>query len=106
MITLFALAQIATFIFKITRDRFYAPFHFAGGFLVATLLYSITGNYLYAVLGTLGVGVLWEVYEYLLWRFVLKDDKFKQEKQDTINDVILDFLGGVFVVVFLLLSNF
>ena len=95
LITLFVLAQIATFTFKITRNRFYSPFHFAGGFLVAFLLFSITGNYLYAVFGTLGVGVLWEIYEYLLWILVLKEKRFKQERKDTINDLILDVLGGL-----------
>ena len=105
LVTLFVLAQIATFVYKITRNRFYAPFHFSGGFLSATLLYSIYGNLLLALLGTVGIGVLWEIYEYLLWRFVLKDDKYKQEKQDTINDIVLDFGGGLTALLIFLLLN-
>jgi len=106
LISLFVLAQLATFIFKITRNRFYSLFHFAGGFLVSTLLFRLSGNYLYAIFGTLGIGVLWEIYEYLLWRFVQKDDKFKQERKDTINDIVLDFLGGITAIVIFLLNNF
>ncbi len=106
LILLFVLAQVATFKFNIIRNRFYAPFHFAGGFLVATLFYSFTGNYFYAVVGALGVGFLWEVYEYLLWRFVLKEDRFKQEKMDTIADIVLDFAGGLTAaIIFFLLLN-
>ncbi len=105
LILLFALAQIATFAFKITRNRFYSPFHFAGGFLVATYLLSLYGNYTYAILGTIVVGVLWEVYEYFLWK-ILKDDRLKQERRDTIYDIVFDFLGGLTaVVIFLLLLN-
>jgi hypothetical protein len=106
LILLFVLAQISTFKFNIIRNRFYAPFHFAGGFLVGTLLFSLTGNYIYTVFGTIGVGFLWEVYEYLLWRFVLKEDRFKQEKMDTIADIVLDFAGGLTaaIIFFLLLG--
>lgn len=95
LIVLFVLAQIATFKFNITRSRFYAPFHFAGGFLIGTLLFTISGNFAYSVSGTLAVGLLWEVYEYLLWKFVLKKKRFKQERLDTIEDVIFDFFGGL-----------
>jgi len=106
LILLFVLAQIATFVFKITRDHFYRPFHFAGGFLTASLIYSINPNILIVILGTLLVGVLWEVYEYMLWRFILKDDRFKQEREDTIEDIALGFLGGLAAVVIFLLNNF
>ncbi len=95
LIALFVLAQVSSFKFNITRSRFYAPFHFAGGFLVGTLLFSLSGNFAYAVSGTLAVGLLWEAYEYLLWRFVLKKKRFKQERGDTIEDVILDIFGGL-----------
>lgn len=106
LILLFVLAQISTFKFNIIRNRFYAPFHFAGGFLVSSLLFSLTGNFIYAVFGTLGVGFLWEVYEYLLWRFVLHEDRFRQEKMDTIADVVLDFAGGLTaVIIFYLFLN-
>lgn len=73
---------------------------------MGTLLFSLTGNYIYTVFGTIGVGLLWEVYEYLLWRFVLKEDRFKQEKMDTIVDIILDFAGGLTaaIIFFLLLG--
>lgn len=98
LVILFLLAQIATFKYSITRNRFYAPFHFVGGFLSAIFLFSFTGNYLAAVFGTIGIGVLWEIYEYLLWRFVLKEKRFKQERQDTLNDLVLDFVGGISAV--------
>lgn len=103
LISLFALAQITTFVFKITRNRFYAPFHFAGGLLLAIFFFSLFGSYTFALLATLGTGVLWEVYEYLLWKFVLKKKKFKPERKDTVQDIVLDFLGGVTAVAILLI---
>jgi len=105
LILLFALAQITTFVFKISRNRFYSPFHFAGGFLAALFSFSFVGNYLLALLLTIAIGVLWETYEYLFWKFVLKKKKFKPEREDTIQDIVLDFLGGITAVVILLLNN-
>lgn len=102
LISIFALAQIATFVFKITRNRFYNLFHFAAGILLAIFFFSFFGSYTFALLATLVTGVLWEIYEYLLWKFVLKKKKFKPERKDTVQDIVLDFLGGLTAVVILL----
>ena len=59
LVTLFVLAQIATFVFKISRNRFYTIFHFAGGFLSTLFFFSFVANYAVALFLTVLLGVLW-----------------------------------------------
>ena len=92
---LFSLSQVTAYFFKFTRNSFYSPFHFAGGFMLAFFYFGFLGNYLTVVFLILITGLLWEIYEYLLWKFILKSAKFKPERQDTINDLLLDLMGGV-----------
>jgi len=104
LISLFLVAQITTYIFGILSDRFYAPFHFLAGVMLGLLFYSITLNGLATILISLSIGTLWEVYEYLMWKFVLKKKIYKPKKSDTIADFCLDFLGvvvGIFCVIYL-----
>ena len=100
LISLYLIAQVTNFIFGIQNDKFYAPFHFAAGVMLGILFFTLTKNTFLTILLTLLIGILWEVYEYLMWKYVLKKNKFKPRRQDTINDLFLDFLGtllGIFL---------
>jgi len=101
LILLYASAQIATFVFKKTDNEFYNYFHFTGGVLVGLFMYSFTNNYLTAFLLTIVIGLLWEVHEWILWKFFYHQKKFKQEKDDTINDLVLDGVGALVALVVL-----
>lgn len=96
--TLYLVSNITSLVFGITNNRFYALFHFLGGTLATLLFLSITGGIAVSILLTLLTGIFWEIYEYLLWKYLLKRKKFKPQRQDTINDFFLDFLGAVFAV--------
>ena len=116
LIALFVLAQFAGFVLKIRSDGFYKPFHFAGGFLTAVLMFAVinkisAGQILFGDLAayvlslTVIVGILWEIYEWLLWRYFLKVKKLKPQRADTINDLMLDFLGGALAILILFLRR-
>ena len=98
---LYVLAQISTFVFDITDNEYYNYFHFTGGVLTGLLMYSFTNNYVSALLLTIVVGGLWEVHEWMLWKFFYHKKKFKQEKDDTINDLVLDSVGALTALVVL-----
>lgn len=95
------VAQIANYVFHVDNDNFFAPFHFACGALVAIIIAQILGNYGAAVYLTLVVGLAWEVYEVLLWKFVLKKKKFAPDPIDTRNDLVLDLIGAMLGVAWL-----
>lgn len=48
----------------------------------------------------LGIGVMWEIGEWGLWKYFLKKKKYRPEKQDTINDICLDVIGALAGVIF------
>ena len=100
--SLYLLSLLCGYIFKINNDNFYAPFHFTGGLLFGTFWLSITNNAFLSVILTFAVGLLWEVYEQIVWKTLIKKKRLRPGKQDTINDLILDTLGAV-VAVFLFL---
>ncbi|KKU57470.1 MAG: hypothetical protein UX80_C0015G0004 [Candidatus Amesbacteria bacterium GW2011_GWA2_47_11b] len=100
LISLYLIAQVATFIFGIRNDKFYAPFHFVAGVFLGIIFFALSKNPFSTISLTLLAGILWEVYEYSMWKHVLKKSKFKPKRQDTINDLFLDFLGtllGIFL---------
>lgn len=95
LVIIYFLSNLSGFALDIRSNRFYTLFHFAGGFLVALFFFSFLNHYLFVLILTLVTGTLWEVYEWLLWKYVLKKKKFKPERQDTINDIIVDILGAM-----------
>jgi VanZ family protein len=95
LIALFLIAQVTTFIFGVRNEKFYAPFHFGAGILLGIMFLSILKNSLAAIVLSITVGFLWEIYEQIIWKYVLKKERFKPRRQDTINDLFLDLLGSL-----------
>ncbi len=100
LIILFIADIFSVRIFKIHNDRFYSPFHFLGGLLTTFLFLGLYKNIIIALSLTIITGILWEIGEWLLWKLILKKQKYKPEARDTLNDLILDFLGGIIAVLF------
>lgn len=106
LILLFALSLLTTHVLGIRRDRFYRPFHFAGGFLSALLAIGlinaiVPGQFssgaiiVLVLLFTLIVGLLWETYEWVQWRLFLKDTWRRPTLRDTTDDLGMDILGAI-----------
>ena len=91
---------ISAKVFKIRNDKFYAPFHFLGGLLTTFLLLGLFGRILVAILVTVLVGILWEIGEWLLWKLIIKKQEYRPGGRDTVNDLLLDFLGGIAAIMF------
>mgnify|MGYP001609135552 FL=1 len=91
---------ISVKVFKIRNNKFYAPFHFLGGLLTMFLFLSLVGRILVALSLTILVGILWEITEWLWWKIVIKKQEYKPGGRDTMNDLILDFLGGITAIIF------
>ena len=91
---------ISVKVFKIRNNKFYAPFHFLGGLLTMFLFLSLVGRILVALSLTILVGILWEITEWLWWKLVIKKQEYKPGGRDTMNDLILDFLGGITAIIF------
>ena len=68
---------------------------------MALLFYGLTGSYALAIGGTLAIGVAWEIYEVIIWKYFLKARKYKPKKDDTRNDLVLDFVGSLTAVALL-----
>lgn len=102
MLFVFALAEISSFVFKIRTNIYYSFFHFVGGGLTYLFLLSIINNNIVSLIGVLVVGILWEIHEWILWKYILKKKRYKPEKKDTLNDIVLDIFGGL-TVYFLIL---
>jgi predicted membrane protein len=98
---LFILAEISGSVFKIYSNRFYSYFHFVGGALTFLFWQSLMNNLISCLLLTGLVGVLWEIYEYFDWKLFRKRKIYKPQDNDTINDLIMDMLGGLAVVIIL-----
>lgn len=92
------------------------PFHFAGGFLTGAFLFAVISKIsvsqvafgdiaAYTLTLTVIIGILWEVYEWLLWRYFLKVKKLKPQRADAINDLVLDLLGGALAVLIIFLRR-
>lgn len=108
-LTLFSLLGLAVLlvadlvsvkVFKIHNDKFYASFRFLGGLLTTFLFLGLFGRILVALSLTILAGILWEIGERLLWKLIIKKQEYRPGGRDTINDLLLDFLGGIAAIVF------
>lgn len=95
LILLVITAEICGKVLKIRSDVFYSPFHFLAGALTSIILFNLIGNKVLSVALTAVVGILWEVYERLEWKYFIKKKSWKPTKKDIISDLILDFLGAI-----------
>lgn len=95
LVLLYVLAYVCNLAFKISSDRFYSPFHFLGGFLTFIFLNSLIQKTLISLILVVLVGILWEIYEWLLWKFVNRKFFARPKKKDTTSDLIFDLLGGL-----------
>lgn len=98
LVVLYIVANICGFGLKIRNNLFFYPFHFTGGVLVALLIYNLTANKTVAFLGTISIGILWEVYEWLLWKYFLKKKEFKPQNLDTLLDILCDTAGALVIL--------
>lgn len=96
LIALFLVAQTTTFVFGVRNEKFYAPFHFGAGVFLGIIFFGLLGSPFQTIVLTIFLGILWEIYEEVMWKFFLKKRIFKPQRQDTVNDLFLDFLGSVF----------
>jgi hypothetical protein len=92
---LYFLSYVCSYLFKIRSDKFYKWFHFAGGYLIYIFTNSLINNWLISLIITIFVGIAWEIYEWLSWKYIFKRKLEKPQKKDTIDDLIKDFLGGL-----------
>lgn len=92
------LSHITTYVFHIRTDEFYSYFHLTAGILSTFLFYSFSGDYGLSIVLTLLLGIAWEIYEWYLWKLVLKKKKFQPQPDDTRNDLVVDFVGSLFGV--------
>lgn len=99
--SLVILSYITSFAFHILNDRFYSVFHLVAGILAAFFFYSLTGSYIFSVVLTQCVGVVWEVFEWYQWKWILKKKKYQPQPDDTKNDLIVDFVGSLIGVAIL-----
>lgn len=65
--------------------------HFSGGALITLIAAAYTGVGIRAVLITMTIGVLWEVYEVVIG-LSRSESKFLT---DTASDLVMDFLGAL-----------
>lgn len=98
LIILYIGAKISTVVFKIYNDAFYSPFHFAAGVATSMFFWSLTQNIIISIVGTIIIGLLWEVWERIEWKYFLKDKRLKPKKMDTIYDLFYDTLGAVITI--------
>ncbi len=98
LIALYLISLYFGYVRHITNDNFYAPFHFIGGILTGLFFFSLTHNVAFSLVGTLMTGLLWEVYEQIVWKVFVKKKKFRPGRQDTFNDLCLDVLGSLLAV--------
>lgn len=95
LVFLYFLSYACSYLFKIRSNKFYKWFHFAGGYLIYIFVNSLINNWMLSLFLTILVGIFWEIYEWLLWRYILKRRFEKPQKKDTTDDLIKDFLGGL-----------
>ncbi len=105
LVIIFTVANISGFMLNIRNDKFFNYFHFLGGLVVTLFFFSFTSNYTQALFLTLLTGILWEVYEWVSWKYFLKKKKYKPMKKDTRNDLILDMVGGMVAILILALFS-
>lgn len=101
LLALFLTAEFCDHILKIMDQKFYSIFHLLGGSFTFLLLNSILKSYLYAAGLTFVIGVIWEIHEWILWKYFLKKKKYKPEARDTKNDLIVDMTGATIALLVL-----
>lgn len=94
LLFVFVLSYLCGLLFKIKADKFYRPFHFAGGFLAFMFTHSLVSNKILCLFSVILIGIGWEIYEWGFWKFLVKRRSEKPEKKDTINDLVMDLSGG------------
>ena len=94
LVILFLAAELACFVFNIHSNIFYRVFHFAGGALIYLLFLNLTEDRLLSLGLVILIGVLWEIHEWILWKFVLKKRLYKPGGRDTKDDMLMDILGA------------
>lgn len=99
LIILFVFAEASSFVFRIHSDKFYRVFHFAGGVLTYLLFSNLTQNKLLSLVLVFVIGVLWEIHEWILWKFFLKKKMYKPGGRDTKDDLLMDILGALLLYV-------
>ncbi len=105
LVSLYSLSLFTSYVLNISSDKFYAPFHFLGGMLVGLFFFSLTRNAALSLALTLTVGLLWEIYEQIIWKVFIKKKKYRPGRQDTINDLVLDLLGSLLAISLLISSS-
>lgn len=103
LVVLFILAHVSSLLLNLHNNDFFSHFHFVAGFLVTVLFFLLFKNYILALVLTVCIGVIWEFYEWVSWKYFIKKKSFKPERKDTIEDIILDFVGGLLALVILAL---
>lgn len=103
LLAIFLAAEVCGYILKIRSKNFFYAFHFAGGVFICLLFYILTQNSIVSLAATFAIGILWEIYEWVLWKYFLKKKIYKPERTDTIKDIIFDMLGAV-TLIFLTLA--
>jgi hypothetical protein len=106
LILLYLLAYGCYFVFRITSDKFYSPFHFMGGFLTFIFFNRLTHKVLLSLILVVMIGIIWEIYEWLMWKYVSKKFFARPKKKDTTSDLFFDLLGGVLALILTSLINF
>lgn len=95
LVFVFVLSYTCGWAFKIRSDKFYRPFHFTGGFLTYVLADSLSFNQITGLILVIFVGIAWEIYEWVFWKYLSKRKIDKPRKKDTTDDLIMDFVGGL-----------
>jgi len=101
---MFLISRSSFFMRKKERWIGWKIMHFWGGFFVAMFWSGLVEYSLLVISLTLIVGVLWEFYEYFYGLYKFKKTgtkKYMIKISDTAKDLILDTLGAIVWVVFL-----
>jgi len=92
---LYILSYACSYVFKIYSNKFYRIFHFAGGYLIYVFINSLVKNWLLSLFGVIVIGILWEIYERVFWKYISRRKRDRPQKKDTTDDLFMDFLGGI-----------
>jgi len=98
LILTYSIAELSSFKFHIFDDGYYSLFHFFGGVFTGMFFYSIFGRKDLAILLTIVIALLWELHEWLLWKYWFKKDIYKPKRNDTIMDIFWGTVGAVLIL--------
>lgn len=91
---LFVIAYIYNLVFKVYSDKFYRIFHFLGGGFSFLFFWSLTKLVFLSFFFVLLISILWEIHEWVMWKFVFKKKALKPGEKDTLDDLFLDMIGA------------